>query len=680
MDGIVLDLPGSRRTGLVVIDSQRRGTEDRERMFYLLHNLAALVPIHLHWLGYTRRMRKVHSDHRAEPGQEGSAAFGPGDLLLRSAGRPALLLPILQPGQGPEYAPAETYFVVVFAGGEILDLVELYPGLSAASSPPEEDLFLRRLHDRTVATRGSDQSWQGKVYVQSNGPQAFVAENLAQLLTEVRNTDMGALEEALGRRVAMTLRTRPAAELWQELRACIGGPVPRAPGVAWLSEEIERWLGQLAETSTLTPDVSLFILWTVMVRSLENLAEARQLVELLLQEPEESESAAQSKEAEKQAKRASRLRQQMGIACTRMLFHLYGSENPTLAVEPYAQLLLLLPRMMACASSASELLPVLSILFALVSDDGWLQIVNDDEGVVIACLQQIPARELDLVHTWVKNQRYLLALSRVFVDAHLPWRDFVECGAQVLAYTRAARAGRASGGAPPGELARALLEVLPAENSTVEQERYAWALSQLEFQQARLRPPDAAQAVRAGLRNQERLLNHLGDKIQARQDGSIEPLKEGSYGVLLVEAGNRDAVHQAFLVVQEFVTQRRRHKGLQVTLLVQRLGEKEPLARMRTGRKIKSEREIGHRRPLLPLMGPLLARYPAEQVDFVLVITTSPVLDYEDWVEQEHWAGRIWLASLGCWQPYGGEMVALGESIPLTMETILNVGGEQTIR
>jgi hypothetical protein len=677
MDGIVLDLPGSRRAGLVVVDSQRRGPEDRERMFALLHNLAALVPIHLHWLGYTRSRRRVHSDHHAEPGQEGSAAFGPDDLLLRSAGRPALLLPILQPGQGPEYTPAETYFVVIFTGGEILDLAELYAGLPAgAGGPAAPDVFLRHLQSRAVATRSSDQPWQGKVYVQSNGALAAVPESLALLLTEVRATSMDALEAALGKRVALTLRTCPAPELWQELRACIGGPVPRAPTVAWLSEEIGGWLGQLADTSTLTPDVSLFILWTVMVRSRENLAEARQLVELLLQEPEDSGSEPQGK----QARRASRLRQQMGIACTRMLFHLYGSENPALAVEPYAQLLLLLPRMMACASSASELIPVLSILFELVRNESWLQIVNEDEGALFACIGQVPARELDLVHAWVQNHQYLVALSRVFLDAQRPLRDFVDSGAQIPQRARPPRVGRQPGGAPPDELARAWLGVLPAENNAAQRERYAWALSQLEFQQAYLRQPGAGEAVRAGLRNQERLLNHLGDEIQARQDGTIEPLQEGSYGVVLVEAGSRDAVHQAFLVVQEFVTQRRQHKELQVTLALQRLGEKEPLARMRTGRKIRKEREIGTKRPLLPVMGPLLARYPAEQVAFVLLITASPVLDYDDWVEQESWAGRIWLASLDDWQPYGGEMVALGESTPLTLQTILNVGGEQATR
>lgn len=180
----------------------------------------------------------------------------------------------------------------------------------------------------------------------------------------------------------------------------------------------------------------------------------------------------------------------------------------------------------------------------------------------------------------------------------------------------------------------------------------------------------------AGLRNQEILLNHLINEIQTRQDGTIERLKEGNfYGVVMVEAGSKAAAHQAFLFMQEFVKQRRQNKGQHLTLMLQRLGEKEPLAKVRTNRKIRNEREISEKRQLPQLMGPLLERYPADQVAFVLLITASPVLDYDDWAEQDSWAGRLWLTSLNKWHPYRGEMVALGESTPLTLETMIKTSG-----
>ncbi len=683
MDGIVLDLPTSRRAGLVVIDSQRRETEDRERIFYLLQNLSAIVPIHLHWLGYTQSSRPLLSDYRDENGQTDGriVSFGPDDLLLRSASRPSLLMPILQPGQGKEYAHDQTYFVVVFHTEEILDLDELYPGLAATQQQRDDNIFTRHRQLQQVAAQASNQPWQGKVYLQSTETKPTVRDSLALLLTVVRPTSMAALEGELRKRVAMILRTSPESELWQELRACIGGPVPQAPTVASLAGEIERWLGQLADTSKLYPDVSLFILWTVMVRSRENLPEAMQLVELMLQEAVETGTEQRSRQEVKEAKRARKLKQQMGIACTRMLFHLYGAGNPALPVEQYGELLRLLPQMMASASSASEIVPVLAILCELVWSDTWLRVVNDDEGGLFESIQKVPFKELDLLRGWVKNYQYLVALSRVFLDLNRPFQDFVDFGDEVYRRYNTTRSGRPARGAappPPGEMASKFLAVLPAENNAEEHDRYAWALQQLEFQQASLRQPGVRETVLAGLRNQEILLNHLTDEIQFRQDGTIERLKEGNfYGVVMVEAGSKAAVRQAFLFVQEFVKQRRQTKGQQMTLMLQRLGEKELLAKIRTNRKIKNEREISDKRQLPQLMGPLLERYPADQVAFVLLITASPVLDYDDWVEQDHWAGRLWLASLWKWQPYGGEMVALGESTQLTLETILKTSEEK---
>ena len=597
-------------------------------------------------------------------------------------------MPILQPGQGTEYAPNQTYFVVVFHTEEVLDLDELYPGLGANQKQNEDNIFLQHRQRRLVEAQASNQPWQGKVYLQSTKTKPVVRDSLTLLLTAVRPTSTVTLEGELSKRVAMTLRTRPASELWQELRACIGGPVPQAHTLASLAGEIERWLEQLADTRRLYPDVSLFILWTVMVRSLENLSEARQLVELMLQEPAETGTEQRSRQEEKEAKRARKLKQQirklkqqMGIACTRMLFHLYGAGNPTLPIEPYGELLHLLPQMMASASSASEIVPVLAILFELVRGDNWLRVVNDDEGAFFGSIQKVPLKELDLLRRWVKNYQYLVALSRVFLELNRPFHDFVEFGEEVYRRYNMTRSGRAARGAappPPGEMASKFLTVLPAENNAEEHDRYAWALQQLEFQQASLCQPGAGETVLAGLRNQEILLNHLTNEIQIRQDGTIKRLEEGNfYGVVMVEAGSKAAVRQAFLFVQEFVKHRRQNKGQRMTLMLQRLGKKELLAEIRTNRKIKNEREISDKRQLPQLMGPLLKRYPADQVAFVLLITASPVLDYDDWVEQDHWAGQLWLASLGKWQPYGGEMVALGESTQLTLETILKTSEEK---
>jgi hypothetical protein len=222
-------------------------------------------------------------------------------------------------------------------------------------------------------------------------------------------------------------------------------------------------------------------------------------------------------------------------------------------------------------------------------------------------------------------------------------------------------------------MASKFLAILPAENAKEDKARYDWALQRIEVQQARLRNPDSKSAMLAGFENLEVLLNHLTSEFQIRLDGTIERLKQGEYyGVVMVEAQNKKAVHQTFLFLQEFVKQRRLSKGQHITLMLQRLGEKEILAKVRNSRKVKNELEISDRRKLPQVIGPLLERYPADQVAFVLMITAAPIIDYDDWVEQDQWASRLWVARLGKWHPYRGEMVALGEeSTQLTLEMLL---------
>lgn len=674
MDGIVLDLPASKRAGIVVIDSNRRAREDRERIFYLLQNLSAIAPVHLHWLGYTRHSRLLSSDNRDEAAKtradERVSSFALDDLLFRGASRPSLLLPVMTSGQGEGYLPEQSYFVAVFHTEPILDLAELYQGASSPSEERKGNIFREYLQRQKAASQAPSQPWQGKVYLLPSTAELTVPAPLSAFLTVVRPESMGMLEEDLRRRVTITLRTCPAEELWRDLRAYIGIPESQPRTFASLAREIERWLEQLSDTSVLYPDVSLFILWTIMLRSRENLPEALQLIERMLQEKaEESE--------DKAAKKARKLRQQMGIACTRMLFHFYGVDNPTLAAEDYGTLLDLLPQLIACASSYTEILPILSVLFELARATDWLRLLDENDGAFFECISKIPARDLAPLRNWLKYYQQWLAMSRLFLEFNRSFSDFRAFSEDVSRRYRAPQSKKpARGETPPGEMASKFLAILPAEDAEEDQDRYTWALQQIELQQARLRDPDARSATLAGLHNLEVLLNHLTSELQIRLDGTIERLKQGEYyGIVMVEAQNKNAVHQAFLFLQEFVRQRRQSKGQHITLMLQRLGEKEILAKVRNNRKIKNEREISDKRKLPQVIGPLLERYPAEQVAFVLLITDAPIIDYDDWTEQDQWAPRLWVARLGKWYPYRGEMVALGESTQLTLETLLKRSG-----
>src|SRR5215469_7936474 len=106
--------------------------------------------------------------------------------------------------------------------------------------------------------------------------------------------------------------------------------------------------------------------------------------------------------------------------------------------------------MMARASSASELVPVLATIFELARGDSWLRAVNDDEGAFFEAIQKVSLKELDLVRRWVKNYQHLVALSRLFLEVNRPFHDFVAYSEGVTRRSQTARSGRsARGEAPP---------------------------------------------------------------------------------------------------------------------------------------------------------------------------------------------------------------------------------------
>ncbi len=663
MDGGVLDLPSSNRAGLIVIDSNRSQSDDREIICYFVQSLSAIAPLHVHWLGDTRHNRFLSSDNRDEEGKaDGRTSFGPDDLLRREARRPGLLLPILTPDQGKGYTPEQTYFVAVFHTEQILDLADLYQNAPTS--------LLDRKHYEPIHPVPLSQPWQDKVYLLPSTAELTAPASLAALLTVVEPDNLGLLEEDLRKRITLTLRACPTAELWRELQTYIGTSEAQHPTIERLTNDIERWLQQLADTSVLYPDVSLFILWTIMIRSRENLSEAIQLIRYMLQEQAEERE-------DKATRRVRKLRQKMGIACTRMLFHFYGVDNPTLAPDPYSSLLDLLPQIAGIVNSYTEILPILSVLFQLANAPGWLPILNEDEGELFECLNKIPVKDIDALRNWLKYDQLLITMSRLFIEFNRPYNDFLAKSEEVQHRFKTAQDEQPTRGevVTPNDIDSKFLAILPSGESEKEQTPYRWALQQIKFAQARLRDPGSRFTTLAGLKNLEMLLNHLVNRCQNRLNGTIERLKQGEYyGIVMVESQNKTVAHQTFLLLQEFAKQRRSNAP-HTTLMLQRLGEKGVLTKVRNNSKIRSEREIRDKRDLPLVMGPLLERYPAEQVAFVLLITTAPITDYDDWAEQEQWASRLWVARLGKWCPYRGEIVALKESMSLTLETILQRSG-----
>jgi hypothetical protein len=138
-----------------------------------------------------------------------------------------------------------------------------------------------------------------------------------------------------------------------------------------------------------------------------------------------------------------------------------------------------------------------------------------------------------------------------------------------------------------------------------------------------------------------------------------------------VDASSIRTAHQALTFLRQFAAQQLRQEQRIVPTL-HRLGSKEIVTVIQDKVKIKQEQDILDKRKLLPIIGPILECYPAEQVGFVLIITATPVIDFDDWAECSKWTSRLWVASIHKWQPYMGEIISLDGNLSIIIKKIIS--------
>ena len=95
---------------------------------------------------------------------------------------------------------------------------------------------------------------------------------------------------------------------------------------------------------------------------------------------------------------------------------------------------------------------------------------------------------------------------------------------------------------------------------------------------------------------------------------------------------------------------------------------------VRTNLRFRERLTESDRRRPIPLMGPVLELYKKryDRIAFVLVITGVEIIDFYDWAEKDDWARRLWVNSLGKWQPFRGEIAALNGDTKQTLDRILS--------
>lgn len=641
MDGMVLDLPTGGRYGVILIDGKR---EDRDQLFSFIQNVSSIAPLYLHWLGSTRQRYFSSGPRRAEE----TNAFGPDHLLLPGVKRPSLLMPIFAPIQGDAYQPDQCYYVAVFNREAILDLADLCGSLPSKERPWQNLPFAS-----SVGTSASANPWRAKISLQPTA-EYNEAPTLPPFINVVSSEHILILELHLRRRVISLLRTRPLARLRADLQHYVGEDLPDTTDE--LTARIEQWLETFAEPSpsTTSYDLSLAILWGVMILSLEDLESAIRLVAKMLQ-PENMPVAKPN------APRKVTSKGRMGMACTSMLLRFYGHEPSTLTLEYYQALLRLLPLFTALVNSYGEILPLFDVISRWARVPAWFARFNDLDGEFFESLGKLPVKEVKYLQNWLEHYRVATALRRLFITSKKTFPEF-----RVLA--------KAVGNSSQEDELRALLP--PQDNEREDNElarnMYRWAMALLEVEQQELLDPERSAALLEWTRNEETLVGQIISELRVRQGGKVEALTQGEYfGLVLVDAASKEARAEALNFLYKFAEQRRQGKHQQVTLMLHQLGNKEIFTTVHRRVKVEKEQHLADKRKFIPVIGPLLERYPPGQIGFLLIVTSRPVIDYYDWAEDEIWTRRLWIAKIGNWRPYRGEMIALGGNTASAVEHIL---------
>jgi hypothetical protein len=310
MDGQPIDMPG-RRYGVIALDAsyQRRllpPLTEAGRNLYL--HLDGRVDMHLVTMG------NAH------------VAIGPAQIPLladlRSQGDfPRLLAAVLGRNSAPN--PAEAHFVLALSGGPILDA---------------EDL--------------DDSAWQSKLIVAGPNPSAKWRDDLSFVAIS-RYPDDGDLRR-IENRVSQHLGQRLAAlapdEWWPTLTPYLCYAPTDLDGIC---SQLSTWAANLdhVEESKHPGDVTHTIACTVLWLAKAELARCLALLKEWLHAQDET-------------------RRIMGLACTKLLFNVYGEQTPPARFETLGPIMGIVPELIQ-TKDWGAILAVLQAIHIWLTDLTW---------------------------------------------------------------------------------------------------------------------------------------------------------------------------------------------------------------------------------------------------------------------------------------------------------------------
>ncbi|MDZ4672557.1 MAG: hypothetical protein SH821_16975, partial [Phototrophicales bacterium] len=709
MDGVVLALPVQQYGVVLVDAGESANKHYYGWIFDILQRLATLTPLRIYHLGWIGRwqMADEKSFANSTPLHLGrfeaeSVDFGTirKDDLHLDFSRPRLLMPLIH-NPSLNFLPitAEaSHFILSLNRGDIHDLPEFVDSLLGnIQAPKEYNPFLEALQaskDKNIdKDTGKDKSpapqptweWFGKLFLLGNPsplleklpvgalqwlgvPKEFntvVARNIElrvqqQIITELHaiNTTVWHNQLALYRQKENDIPLQKDQDVSQEDQNAL-----------W--QKLDEWVTQLdIVPETIPPrDVTLTIGSTILLWSRIDLIKTTEKVHewLISGDP---------------------VKAQIGKACTKILFNFYRQGANWDDVQALSPLLTLFPPFMQLEPGFAEFNGIIQTVLDWAKNKRWSErLLVTEDGTVSEFIRGIAYIEdkddADRTMNQLIVRETLLRLQTLFIDVGEGFLQFIELVNETIRWAIEEQVRRqraiqeAQNAARRGSGGRGRRSNIQPKSMTVKYQPSAPPKGiSSDFANELLELPNLNEqfrdAVLAEIANQEDwLLSHRKEhreirvnvqtvldsirlQLYSKRDGDLPPLpkdKDVSYGVVLLDVSGRD--HSMRERLPNFAI--RLLGGIlseangKVLTIVHRLGRQEmvailePKARKTT---LKPDDLLPKGLPYYaPIIGPILERYTPDQTQFVAIITNKPLADWQDFVDDDTWAGRLFVIS-----------------------------------
>jgi len=701
LDGIVMDLP-LERYGVLVLDATRRpwgvgiAGQYYVRAFRLLQRLSMLTPMLVYYLGTDDKMLRVGSEREMS---DSIVRLREDDLRPRRY-RNRLLMPLFEEIRGDALfrppIPDTAHFMLVLtpvssahatpeASASILDLLDVLecalPQSGGESSAPELwDPFADPM-SQTGKTSANDSfvdwEWARKVFLISSnsadlhkqirmalsgGVSAAKVDQLVTIL-DVNDRrflyeDIYRLEFAVRRNIARYLYNRTGDQLRTDLEIYRVLPTFSPPDFAPLINQLRLWVYTLDDVAEAQHprDITLTIMWSLLMLSRYDMRTAVSLIREWLTSPD-------------------KLPQQMGMALTRMLFNFLDAADPQkVTSDEIHHTLTLLDPLLALDPEYSEFAPVLLQTLENAHDPRWSEPLlremattadtTSNGGSASGLLDNLrglsrraDARRILNDITFYENVWGLLS---VYIQRQTDLDAFMTLLGEVYRWVQATSPARRAEEREQFcfSMDKQGVNLTPTQLSEMESvcaspvfeqfigETLSWLVRFTQNIDQHNTPIYEAAAQRVSA-----MIDMMRLRVLSGGMGlllSFERLSAGGrYGVILVDNAESPALRETAL---QFIHQFRREVPKQalgkLVIGVHILGRAETAFSGATGeprpRDLLPRDDMTHP----PLIGPILDRYPADQVGFVLLLTDREPLDWKDWTDDPTWAARFLLQTV----------------------------------